>query len=484
MVAAVCALTLLAPAAAGAQEAVARADADLDIQHDPVSCVVAGKHPRVLACFSPRSRLARARVFFRAHGTADWYYVNMAEDASCFAGVLPKPTLEIEKVDYYVEATSRDFTEILTREFDPIVVEDEGDCEGLLAPFLDKAKVIVGPAAGAAGIPQGFAAGGLSGGVSTGLVVAGVVAGGAAIGGIAVAGGGGEPPAQPPTKPPVSGPPPAPAPTPTPEPTPEPTPTPEPGPAPGPGPEPTPTPPPPEPPANQPPVLKRNVPMSASVDAPVTFNLCASFDPDDDPLWYTIDFDDPDDPADYADAACSAQHTYRNAGTRHPGLCVDDAQNPPVCVTVVLTIVTAFRASHAPAVEPVDAPRPATPSPEPQASPTEPSGEVGLDSQLTAPGATGQIILNGSEAYFVGAGQSRVSARGQPGTNRVEALLVDGKGQPGRWGFDLTATRRRVDGLRIVAGQTVSVSPSQVVFALSGRPGERIVFSFELPPAP
>jgi hypothetical protein len=223
--------------------------------------------------------------------------------------------------------------------------------------------------------------------------------------------------------------------------------------------------------------------MSASVDAPVTFNLCASFDPEGDPLWYTIDFNDPDDPTGYADAACSAQHTYHSAGIRHPGLCVDDARNPPVCVTVVLTIVEAFRASHARPVEPVDGPRPATPSPEPQA-PTEPSGEVALDSQLAAPGATGQIILNGSEAYFVGAGQSRVSARGRPGTNRVEALLVDGKGEPGRWGFDLTATRLPVDGLRIVAGQTVSVSPSTVVFALSGRPGERIVFSFELPPAP
>jgi hypothetical protein len=41
-----------------------------------------------------------------------------------------------------------------------------------------------------------------------------------------------------------------------------------------------------------------------------------------------------------------------------------------------------------------------------------------------------------------------------------------------------------VEGLRIVAGQTVSVSPNEVVFALSGRPGERIVFSFQLSPAP
>jgi len=84
----------------------------------------------------------------------------------------------------------------------------------------------------------------------------------------------------------------------------------------------------------------------------------------------------------------------------------------------------------------------------------------------------------------VGTGQSRITARGQPGSNRVEALLVDGKSQSGKWRFDLTATRLPVDGLRVVAGQTVSISPSEVVFALSGRPGERIVFSFQLPPAP
>ena len=159
---------------------------------------MAGKHPRLLACFSPRSDLARARVFFRAHGTVDWYYVNMAEEAPCFAGVLPKPTLEAGQVDYYVEATSRDFTDTMTREYDPIVVEDEGDCEGLLAPFLDKANVVVGSAAGLIGVPQGFAAAGIGGGISTGVVVAGVVGAGAAVGGIAIAGGGGGDPAEPP----------------------------------------------------------------------------------------------------------------------------------------------------------------------------------------------------------------------------------------------------------------------------------------------
>ncbi|MCG6927420.1 MAG: hypothetical protein LJF30_19195 [Acidobacteria bacterium] len=481
MAAAICVLALLAPASAGPQGTTVSGDTDLEIQHDPVSCLVAGKHPRLLACFSPRSDLARARVFFRAHRTVDWYYVDMAEEAPCFAGVLPKPTLEIGRVDYYVEATSRDFTETVTREFDPVVVQDEGDCEGLLAPFLDKANVVVGSAAGLAGVPQGFAAAGIGGGISTGVVVAGVVGAGAAVGGIAIAGGGSEDPAEPPSRPPVGGP----------EPSPTPTPPPTPAPGPEPGPEPTPSPSPTPPPTttttlppNQPPVLKYNVPASAPEDDPVTFNLCGSFDPDSDPLWYTVFFDDQanDPTASYAGAACSTQYTYADVGTFHPELCVDDGQNPPECATVPLTIATAVLKSSGGQGEPEDAS--ATPTREPEASPSQPTGAVSLDSQLTVPGATGQIILNGSESSFVGTGHSRITARGQPGSNRIEALLVDGKGEEGSWRFDLTATRLPVEGLRVVAGQTVGVSPSEVVFAFTGRPGERIVFTFELTPAP
>jgi hypothetical protein len=45
----------------------------LGIDHRKVGCIVAGKYPKLNACFAPASRLARARVYFRvADGAPDW----------------------------------------------------------------------------------------------------------------------------------------------------------------------------------------------------------------------------------------------------------------------------------------------------------------------------------------------------------------------------------------------------------------------------
>jgi hypothetical protein len=431
----------------------------------------------------------------------------MVQDAPCFVGVLPKPTLEIGKVDYYVEAMSRQFEETLTQEYDPIVVENESDCEGILAPFLDKAKVIVGSAAGVVGVPQGFAASGLAGaGVSGGLVTAGVVGAGAAVAGVVVAGGGEEPAAPPATNPPVAGPPPAPAPTPAPPPAPGPTPTPAPGPTPTPAPGPTPTPTPgPTPvptttttttttttmPPNQPPNAVCNVsPTSGESPLRVRFDMCGSSDPDGDTLSYSVVFGDG---GSYAGASCNVSHRYTAPEETMrfftPVVCVTDGHpGHEACQTCSVIRVEGddFRDSTSKPGDPGDGPQ--RPGPAPTSTlapaPTEIGDGLALGSQLTVAGATGQIVLNGVESFFVGPGWTRLAARGRPETNRVEALLVDAEGAPGQWRFDLSATSLQIHGLRVVAGQTVSISPREVVFALSGRPGERVVFSLQLSPAP
>jgi hypothetical protein len=43
----------------------------LVIEHKELSCVVADKFPRLIACIEPGSRVARARVYFRAVGRAE-----------------------------------------------------------------------------------------------------------------------------------------------------------------------------------------------------------------------------------------------------------------------------------------------------------------------------------------------------------------------------------------------------------------------------
>ena len=99
------------------------------IEHTPVGCVVAGKHPQLMACFSPQSQLARARVYFRAEGSPHWYFVQMASSAPCFVGTLPKPKASIKKLNYYVHATDRTFAETRTADAAPDVVAHASECQ-------------------------------------------------------------------------------------------------------------------------------------------------------------------------------------------------------------------------------------------------------------------------------------------------------------------------------------------------------------------
>ena len=167
------------------------------ITHRKIGCIVAGQYSSLVACFSPASRLARARLYFRvADGAPDWYYVEMASGAPCHAGVLPRPKKELvgRRVQYYVDAFDRSFAESRTPEAEALVVPSASACDRRLpvAPAASGAAVAVFPS-----MPAGFAgaaaaAAGAAGGVGgAGALIA---VGGAAIvgGGVALAKGGSE----------------------------------------------------------------------------------------------------------------------------------------------------------------------------------------------------------------------------------------------------------------------------------------------------
>src|SRR6266849_4110598 len=97
----------------------------MNIDHKPVGCIVAGKYPKMNACFSPASSLARARVYFRAaQGPPNWYYVTMKSEAPCHTGFLPKPKKEMtgKRVLYYLDAFDQKFLESRTAENEALVV--------------------------------------------------------------------------------------------------------------------------------------------------------------------------------------------------------------------------------------------------------------------------------------------------------------------------------------------------------------------------
>lgn len=155
-------LALLLPAGAMAQ--------GVAIEHNEIGCIVAGKYPKMNACFSPASLVGKARVYFRPETLSTWYYVDMTSDAPCFSGVLLKPSKALidKKIFYYLDVqgggTGR------TPEYGPVVVGSEEECRSKLpiAPLS-----ATGPAAVYPSFPAGFVGGA---GVSTGVVAGGVAA--------------------------------------------------------------------------------------------------------------------------------------------------------------------------------------------------------------------------------------------------------------------------------------------------------------------
>lgn len=479
------------------------------IQHDELSCIVAEKFPRLTACFSPRSRVARARVYFRADGTLHWYYVDMASDAPCFRGVLPKPMRSIHRMNYYVEVTDRSFVEARTLEYAPEVVPDESSCrKGLLAPFLHKATVVVGSASGAAAIPQGFLGAGIVGagvGASTGLIV-GVVGGGAAVvGGIAAGGGGGGDTspgsspgggsAPPPTTTSAPGAPP-PSGTPTTTLPGSPTTTTLPG-------APTTTTLPGTPTTTLPPTTTTTSTTTTTTTTTSTTmpSACVNNDnwapnvaitsPPNDSQWNTspISFTaTATDPGPISSGVQVVKFFWDIGGPRILFASVSSTCGPSTyCATLGYSPLVC-KDQLTITVEAVDYCGNAATSASIKVKRSKPcflfnsvedsAPALSWASTLEVPGARAQIVLNGTDAVFPGPGRAPVAARARRGENRIEAVLVQGEGKPGAWQFDFTGTGMVPGSLRVVAGEVARVGPTSIAFRLKGRAGERLVFLF------
>lgn len=107
-----------------------------------------------------------------------------------------------------------------------------------------------------------------------------------------------------------------------------------------------------------------------------------------------------------------------------------------------------------------------------------PGGTVALQSRMELPGGRGQVVLNGGSAFFQ---QDATTARvegAREGPNRIEGTVVTAGGRPGLWRFELSSGIEP-GSLMVVAGQVRLVTGSSVVFQLTGKPGERVVFVFK-----
>jgi hypothetical protein len=89
-----------------------------------------------------------------------------------------------------------------------------------------------------------------------------------------------------------------------------------------------------------------------------------------------------------------------------------------------------------------------------------------------------QVIANGTTRVVVREGEMAGLLALADGENRIEATVVRAAGKAGQWRFDL-AGAVRPGSLRVVAGDVVLVTDSEIVFRLQGKTGERVVFAFK-----
>jgi len=430
------------------------------IDHDAIGCIVAGEYPKLNACFDPTSSVARARVFFRGGGGLHWYFVDMKSDAPCFAGVLPKPKPSLTTVDYYVEVVDKSFAESRTAEFHPDVVRDAGECRKDLpvAPGLRNATVTVGAAAGAPAVPAGFSSAGIVGvgGLSTGVVAAGVVGVGAAAAGVAVAVSGDDDsttttmPGLVPTTPPTTA---APATTTTTTTT-------------------TTTL---APPAFKPFLVVTPSPAVGPPPLQVTFNACGSTGQN---LKFFYDYNG--DGTNDHQGPCQSKVAYNEGGFSLFGLAAQAPPTMPGCRTFCYNVcIYDNKGTANEQFECFEGCVFVCPDAFVETGADDPVRRLAWTSELEVPGASAQVVVNGEAAVFAAAGRSVSAVPGRLGENRVEAQLVQAAGRAGTWRFDLSTTASLdVGSLRVIAGEVVAISGDGVVFRLTGRPGERVVFAF------
>jgi hypothetical protein len=396
------------------------------IEHTPVHCIVAKGYPRLEACFEPAVEVGSARVYFRGRG-ADWYYVEMAPASECYSAILPKPTSQLQKFDYYIEVVDKSFKAVQSPVYDPAVVPTDDGC----APFLKKAAVTVG---GAAVVPSGFAAAGILGvGTSAAVTTAAVVGGAvAAVGGaVAVGGGGGSATTRPPaTDPPQTT---VPGPTPTTRP----------------GATTTTTLLPPPTSITLPPITITLPPTTVTIPTTITLPPTTVSIPTTITLPPTT-------------VTIPTTITLPPTTVTIP----TTITLPPTTVTIPTTITLPSTSITLPPTTLLRLRR----ASEPRSLPWQ--------SDLLLRGGHAQLIANGTALVYLEAGRTEGTLAGVAGENRIEMQVVDGAGVPGLWRVTIGPGSSLV---RIIAGEG-QVQGSSVIFRLKGVAGERVVLGAHVAP--
>jgi hypothetical protein len=453
------------------------------IGHQAEDCWPEDQFPSLEAAIVPGKEILSAKVYFRSEQYPDFYFVEMKGELTPdhFLALLPKPSPETQRVIYYVEAIDSSFSGGRTEDYDP---EIKSPCKRR-APgaYLENPEIVVGATkAGAAAIPPGFEAAGIvgfvtaagvssavSGGLGVGATVAVAGAAAAAGGAVIVAGGDTTTSAASAGPPSTTSAPPVVTSTTTttigtstttvPSTT------------------------------TSPSTTTTSVASTTTTAAPSPVNACFTATKLNSCVWRF-------------DAACSTgaitQHHWvidpagNMPGPRppvnHTGPTIVINWNPPAfggcsgspTITVQLTVVGSGgqtdTASQSVRIDLRDPDR-------------DSARRATFKSFLSIPPQDGSVhgflVLNDA-SRIDGISNSTPTIHpfpGRAGENAIEAHVETPFPQNGFWEFDFSATERFVPGsLRAQSGRAAFVDGRSIVFRLSGAPGERIRFSFELEP--
>ena len=91
-----------------------------------------------------------------------------------------------------------------------------------------------------------------------------------------------------------------------------------------------------------------------------------------------------------------------------------------------------------------------------------------------------QVVFNGTSVVYPARGRSLAMAEPRDGENRIEATVVEG-GREGTWRIEFAPNAIKAGSLRVITGNTVSVTETAVVVQLKGTAGERVVIGFVSP---
>jgi len=427
----------------------------LTIQHTPPACARAGLPARVDACFQPASSLGRARVYFRCSAGQPWRFASLRPQGECFVGALPAAG-QGQQVEYYVEAVD---TEARTVRTEPYSVRGIGASESCGQGGL--ALALAGDAAA-----ESCAKGGGSKALLFVLGGAAAVGGGAALAGGGGSGGGT-------TVPPTSAvantstttaatlPPSTTAPTTTPGPNPTPTPTPPPSTTPGTEPTPGPT---------TTTTATTTTTTSTTTTSTTTTTLPA--------CGYTVTGPVPPTFGLTGGTGTCAVTTQTGcawtATTDVNWISFQNAQGSG-SGTISFTVALTLQARQADIVLGQGSQPTCHITQSALRSASDAAEDGSLTSELDLEGGEGQVVLDGGTATFQRRG-ARAVALGPGRQHRVEATVVNAAGPSGEWRFRIGAVAPGT--LRIVAGRGSAAGDASLLFRLTGKPGERLVFMF------